>query len=74
VLAATQKTVVLSPGEKKTIYLRIPAFVRTELKHALSKGQRTLHDHLAVTVATSNGSYTTRTIPVTIHLTKKKHR
>jgi hypothetical protein len=68
VLMATKKPVTLKPGQKKTTYLRIPGFVRTELKHLLREGKRTLHAHLTVTVSTSNGSYTTRTIPLTIHL------
>jgi len=76
VIASTKKTVTLAPGETKTIYLTIPAFVRVELKRALSKRHRTLRCHLVLELATSNGSYTTRTIPVKLYLTnaKRKHR
>jgi hypothetical protein len=74
VLAAI-KTLTLAPGQKKTIHVPIPKVVRTELKHLVGKAKRTLHGTLVVQIV-ANGSYTTRTIPVTIHLTAphRKHR
>jgi hypothetical protein len=77
VVAGTKGTVTLTPGETEKIHMPIPAFVRAEFKHDLSKGIRTLHEQLQVEISDSNGDFTTRTIPVTIHLVnmkpKKKH-
>jgi hypothetical protein len=75
VLAAI-KRVALAAGERKTIRIPIRASVRSELKKLLGKkAKRTLHGHLVEQISV-NGSYTTRTIPVTIRLKtpKKKGR
>lgn len=67
------KQVELAPGQTKTVHLPIPVSVRAELKRLLGKkSKRTLHATLVVQIV-ANGSYTMRTIPVTIHLRRAKH-
>ena len=68
------KHVTLAPGQTKTVHMRIPVAVRAELKQLLGKkNKRTLHATLVVQIV-ANGSYTTRTIPITIHLTQAKRK
>jgi hypothetical protein len=73
VLAAIQK-VSLAPGQTRTIHMPVPAFVRAAFKHDLGEGIRTLHARLVVEISDSNGDFTTRAIPVTIHLAKPKKK
>jgi hypothetical protein len=74
VVLASIKKVTLAPGQKKTVHMPIPAFVRKELKKLLGKKSKTtLHGKLVVQIV-ANGSYTRRTVPVTIHLSKPKKK
>jgi hypothetical protein len=72
---AKSKTVSLAAGETKKVSMPIPKVVRRELLALWRKGVRTLHGDLVVDLTLTSGGFTTRTIPVTIHLAepKKKH-
>jgi hypothetical protein len=72
---AKSKTVGLAAGQTKKVRMSIPKVVRTELKRLWRKGVRTLHAELVVNLTlTTSGDFTTRTIPVTIHLARPKKK
>jgi hypothetical protein len=74
IVLAESKTVKLAAGQQKRVSLPISKAARTELKQLWRKGIHTLHAKLYVQLVDANGDYTTRTIPVTIHLAKPKKK
>jgi hypothetical protein len=74
IVLAKSKTVSLAAGRTKKVSMPIPKVVRSEFKHLWNKGVRTLHANLVVNLTLTNGDFTTRTIPVKIHLAKSKKR
>jgi hypothetical protein len=71
---ASSKSITLAAGKSAKITLAIPAFVRTRLKAALAKHDRTISAHLVVHILTNTGTSTTRTIPLRIKLVAKHAR